>query len=84
MKGHALSRHCLGKDAFEEGNYALAVQHCMISAKMGHEKSLNSIKTMFMGGLATKAQYAEALRGYQDAMEEMKSHHREEAKRLNF
>lgn len=84
MKGHARSRHSLGVVELNKGNYELAMQHYMMSAKMGHEKSLNSIKTMFMGGLATKAQYAEALRGYQDAMEEMKSHHREEAKRLNF
>ncbi|EJK48181.1 hypothetical protein THAOC_33047 [Thalassiosira oceanica] len=56
--------------------------HLMISAKMGHEKSLNKIKEMFKEGLATKAQYAEALFGYRDAVEEMKSPQREEAKRL--
>ena len=61
-------------------NHRLAVQHWMIAAKMGHEDSLNYIKTMFKGGLATKAQYAEALLGYRDAVEEMKSTQREEAK----
>ena len=46
---------------------------------------LSPIKGMFMKGRATKAQYAEALRGYGDAAEEMKSHQREEAKtRLGF
>ena len=65
-----------------EENDELAVQHWMISAKMGYEESLDDIKEMFMEGHATKAQYAEALRGYQDAVEEMKSPHREEAKRL--
>ncbi|EJK56840.1 hypothetical protein THAOC_23189, partial [Thalassiosira oceanica] len=34
-----------------------------------------------MEGQATKAQYAEALLGYRDAVEEMKSPQREEAKR---
>ncbi|EJK77705.1 hypothetical protein THAOC_00443 [Thalassiosira oceanica] len=82
MKGDVESRHSLGFAELENGNYELAVRHCMISAKMGHEKSLNVIKEMFMGGEATKAQYADALRGYGDAMEEMKSHQREEAKRL--
>ena len=48
---------------FNEGNYELAVQHWMISAKMGFEESLNDIKGMFMEGHATKAQYAEALLG---------------------
>ncbi|EJK44992.1 hypothetical protein THAOC_36426 [Thalassiosira oceanica] len=81
MKGHLESRHCLGVVEYNEGNYNLAVQHWMISAKMGCQESLNNIKKMFMKGYATKAQYAEALRGYGDAAEEMKSHQREEAKR---
>ena len=82
MKGHVESRHNLGVAEIREGDCELAVQHLMISAKMGYEDSLNDIKAMFMKGQASKAQYAEALRGYQDAVEEMKSHHREEAKRL--
>jgi len=35
---------------------------------------------LFKKGFATKSQYAEALRGYQDAIEETKSPDREEAK----
>ena len=49
---------------------------------MGHKKSVETIKTQFMGGLATKGQYTEALKGYQDAVEETKSHDRDEAKGL--
>ena len=45
-------------------------------------KRQQTIKKMFVGGFATKAQYTEALRGYQDAVEEMKSHDRDEAKRF--
>ncbi|EJK57262.1 hypothetical protein THAOC_22717, partial [Thalassiosira oceanica] len=77
MKGHVISRHLLGVAEFNEGNHGLAVQHWLISAKMGYEKSLNAIRKRFMDGRATKAQYAEALRGYGDAAEEMKSHQRE-------
>ena len=84
MKGDALSRRNLGVVEFGEGNYELAMQHWMISAKMACEESLNSIKDMFMHGHATKTQYAEALRGYQHAVEEMKSPQREEAKRLGI
>ena len=84
MKGHAESRHHLGVVEFKEGNYDLAARHWMISAKLGHENSLNNIKDMFKEGHATKAQYATALRGYGDAVEEMKSHQREEAKRLGL
>ena len=82
MKGHVFSRHSLGVIASREGDYVLAVQHYMISAKMGYEVSLNCIKELFTEGLATRAQYPEALMGYRDAVEEMKSPQREEAKRL--
>ena len=42
--------------------------------------SLEEIKSLFKMGHATKAQYAEALKGYQDALEEMRSPEREKAK----
>ena len=80
MKGHAISRHNLGGIEYHHEKYELAVQHFMISAKMGYEDSLNGIKLMFEEGHATKAQYAEALIGYRDALEELKSPQREEAK----
>ncbi|EJK48616.1 hypothetical protein THAOC_32572 [Thalassiosira oceanica] len=82
MQGHVDSRHNLGYNEVEKGNYNRAVRHLLISAKMGERASLESIKNFFMAGLATKEQYAEALKGYQDALEEMKSHDRDEAKRL--
>ena len=82
IKGHVLSRHNLGHVEYDHGNCEVAVQHFMISAKMGIEKSLNSVKGLFKEGQATKSQYAEALLGYRDAMEEMKSPQREDAKRL--
>ena len=81
MKGHVSSRCNLGAIEYHNGKCERAVKHWMISAKMGHGKSLNFIKSCFMDGNATKAQYAEALRGYGDAVEEMKNHQREEAKR---
>jgi len=51
---------------------------------LGHEVSLNNVKTSFMNGLATKADYAAALRGYQNAVDEMKSPDRVEAKALGI
>ena len=62
------------------GKYDLALQHWMISAKSGHVGSLNNVKFMFTKGLATKADYADALRGYQNAVEDMSSADRDEAK----
>ena len=51
---------------------------------MGDKDSLQKIKSMFMAGDVTKEQYAEALKGYQDAVGETKSHDRDEAKRLGI
>ena len=82
MQGCAECRHSLGIYEGDEGNYNRAVRHWMISANMGHEISLEAIKEFFMNGAATKEQYADALKGYQDAMEETKSHDRDEAIRL--
>ena len=79
MCGHVRARYNLGLVEGRAENHDVALQHFLIAAKMGHEKSLNCVKEMFMDGYATKADYAEALRGYQSAVEEMKSPDREEA-----
>ena len=80
MQGHVDGRHKLGYIEGLKGNYDRAAKHLLISAKMGNKDSLEGIKMLFMDGLATKEQYAEALKGYQDAVEETKSHDRDEAK----
>ena len=79
MKGDVHSRHGLGIAEYNAGNYHLAVKHYTISAKMGYKDSLDEIKELFSEGYATKAQYSEALKGYGHAVEETKSHQREEA-----
>ena len=79
VKGDVLSRHNLGVLEYEDGNSDLALQHFMIAAKLGHQTSLDNVKTFFVNGLATKADYAEALRGHQSAVEEMRSPDRDEA-----
>ena len=82
MKGHVESRYNLGCIEGQKGNRDRAVRHLLISAKMGDKRSLEMIKEAFKRGDATKEQYAEALKGYQEAVEEMKSHDRDEAKKL--
>ena len=82
MQGNFESRYNLGCIEAQKGNWDRAVRHWLISAKMGLKGSLKEIKRTFMDGLATKEQYAEALKGYQDSVEEMKSHDRDEAKRI--
>ena len=84
MQGHVESRHNLGNHEGMKGDLDRAAKHFLISAKMGDTESLVMIKKMFVGGIATKEQYAQALRGYQDAVEETKSNDRDEAKRLGY
>ena len=81
MQGHVESRYNLGGYELGEGSHDRAVRHLLISAKMGEDKSVEAIKKMFTMGLATKEQYAEALKGYQVAVEEMKSNDRDQVKR---
>ena len=80
MCGNVSARFNLGCEEGKAGNYDLALQHCMISVTLGHEGSLNAVKHLLMIGHATKADYAAALRGYQNAVEEMSSPDRAEAK----
>ncbi|EJK60930.1 hypothetical protein THAOC_18652 [Thalassiosira oceanica] len=80
MTGDVYSRFNLGIAEYNAGNYDLSLQHMMISAKLGQDRSLSNVKAFFMAGRATKADYAAALRGYQNAIEEMSSPDRDEAK----
>ena len=84
MSGDVYARSNLGNEEGRAENYDLALQHWMISASLGDQGSLDKIKLLFMDGLATKAEYAAALRGYQNATEEMRSPDREEATILGF
>ncbi|EJK45868.1 hypothetical protein THAOC_35498 [Thalassiosira oceanica] len=84
MCGHVNARFRLSATEYNAGNYDLSLQNMMIGVKLGHEDSLNMVKRFFMAGLATKADYASALRGYHNAIEEMSSPDRDEAKALGF
>ena len=84
MWGHVASRHNLGCMEGNAGNHDLALQHFLISAKLGYENSLSNVKILLMKGIANKADYAVALRGYQHANEEMSSPDRDEAKSLGL
>jgi len=79
MSGHVIARFTLGEKEEEAGNHDLALKHAMIAAKMGYQDSLDMVKSSFMRGYATKDDYANTLRGYQSAAEEMRSHDRDEA-----
>ena len=82
MRGHVSARYNLSYLECDAGNHDLALQHCMISASLEHEGSLKMVKHLFVNGHATKADFATALRGYQNAVEKMSSPDRDEAKAL--
>jgi len=87
LGGHVKARHNIGYEEMRAGNHDLAVQHFLISAKLGYQDSLDNVKIMFMPCVvhrATKDDYAEALRGHQKAVAEMTSPDRDEAKALGF
>ena len=84
MQGHVDSRNNLGGYELRKGNHDRAVRHFLISAKMGYKMSVEAVKEMFTMGLARKEQYAEALQGYQDAVEEWTSHDRDYAKKQKW
>ena len=84
IQGKVGSRHRLGCCEIDKGNYDRAARHLLISAKMGRKESLLAITRMFMVGFATIEQLTQARRGYQNAVEEMKSHDRDEAKSLGY
>ena len=81
-QGHVAARHNLGIYELYSGNDGFALKHWMISAKLGDAGSLDYIKEMYTKGLASKADYADALRGYHGAAKEMSSPERVEAKAL--
>ena len=84
MNGHVGARYELGCAEEDAGRCDIALQHFLISAKLGDQDSLNAVKDLYMKDLATKADYAGALRGYQSAIEEMSSPDRDEAVKLGL
>ncbi|EJK63961.1 hypothetical protein THAOC_15353 [Thalassiosira oceanica] len=83
MQGQVQSRFNLGCCVGKKGNHNRTVRHFLISAKLGDKESVEIIKRVLTLWLATKAQFGEALKGYHDAAEEMKSHDRDETRRRN-
>ena len=82
MNGDIEGRHNLGCLEGHAGNNHRAVKHFILSAKAGHKKSLDTVKGGFRKGYVTKDEYANTLRAYQRAHDEMKSDDRDKAEAL--
>ena len=77
--GHPWARYNLGACEWNSGEYDRAVKHWIIAAKQGLDKALEEVKEGFHLGVASKEDYAAALRGHQAAVDATKSEQREEA-----
>ena len=77
--GGVMARYNLG--IYEEmvGDMSRSLNHYMIAAECGYDKSLKKIREFYMNGNATKADYAKALRAHQSYMDGIKSAQRDEA-----
>jgi len=79
MGGSVTARLNLGNNEASAGNMDRAVKHYMIAARGGYANSLNNIKVLYSAGHATKENYTQALRAYQEYLDEIKSPQRNEA-----
>jgi len=79
MNGSVIARHNLGALEGNAGNNQRAMKHFIISARAGHNLSLDNVKQGYMHGLVTKEEYANTLREYQKSQDEMTSDARDKA-----
>ena len=79
--GHPEARYNLGVNEWNSGRYDRAVKHWIIAAKQGLDKALEEVKEVFHLGVASKEDYASALRGHQAAVDAIQSEQREEAEK---
>ena len=79
MGGNAIARHNLGNMESERGNVDRAIKHYMIAVRDGDNDSLKEIQDLYSDGHATKDDYIEALRLYQEYLGEIKSVQRDKA-----
>jgi tetratricopeptide (TPR) repeat protein len=77
--GNPDARHNLGHMEEMRGRVDRAAKHFIIAAKLGLDESLECVKGLYKAGLVSKDDVVEALRGYEAAIDAMKSPQREEA-----
>ena len=77
--GHPFARGYLAEHELRNGRFDRAVKHVIIGANLGCNDNLKFVKDLFVQGVASKEEYAAALRGYQAAVNETKSAERKKA-----
>ena len=79
IAGNDRARHGLGLFEERSGNNGRALKHYMIAVRDGSDSSLKRIKRFYMNGIATKDDYAKALRSHQAYLDEVRSDQRDAA-----
>ena len=71
--GHPDARYNLGWNEWNNGNTEKAVQHFIIAATQGHDKSIKLLMSAFKVGKVSKEDLAAALRAHKAALDATKS-----------
>ena len=79
--GHPSARHNLACIEGRNGQHHRAAKHFIIAAKLGFDKSLESLKDLHKKGFVSKDDFAAALRGHKAAIDATKSPQREVAEK---
>ena len=77
--GHPIARRNLGCKEGLDGREDRAIKHFIIAANMGDDDSLGKLKVMCRDGIASKEDFASALRGYKAAVDATESPQRKAA-----
>lgn len=78
--GHSIARHNLGMSEAKNFRPDRARKHFIIGANLGCDLSLEELKNMYCFRMASKGDFAAALRAHHAAVDAMKSPQRDEAK----
>jgi TPR repeat protein len=79
LKGCGHSRYILGNMDANSGSFDRAIKHWLMAASQGHIEAIDSMKKALAEGKATKDHYRQALQGYKQYLDEVKSNHRDRA-----
>ena len=77
--GHPDAKYNLGCYEWKNERIDRAVNHLIIAANLGHDKSIKILTRFYKDGLVSKEEFAAALRAHQAAVDATKSPQREEA-----
>jgi TPR repeat protein len=76
IAGDSSARLNLGCVDADNGNFHRAIKHWLIAASSGNMRAINDIKRAVILGHATRDHYAQALQGYKQYLDEVKSEQR--------